>query len=187
MLTHLFLVLATHLALVGGLQERASWSGTWTSDARDVSIARNQHTTPRGWDQQAENLAASRNYGISIEETGDSMAIVFLGSTSNILNTPAIGIGTGPQVRVTNHGDWWMKEVAAARRAGAEIEMTSVSSSGWWRDGGPHGAAAQPTDLKKLLRLVPGGDADHISLRVALADEKGELEYVQIFHRQRQH
>jgi hypothetical protein len=171
--------------VVSALLQPPSWSGTWTSNGTHVSVVRNVHITPHGWDQTADNLTRSTSYGIWIEATNTSIAIDFPRGAGNILTVPRCVIGGEPQTIVVNHGDWWTKTVVSARWVGQHLELFSVTSTGWWKDDTPDVAKPKPTDFKKRMRIVAGQTVDDLSIRVELGDEKGELEYVQDFRRQR--
>jgi hypothetical protein len=177
-----------HYAVVAfvliALFQTAAWSGEWTSDGAHVSIVRNVHSTPHGWDQTAENLTQSAAYRIAIAQTDASVAIDFPRGAGNILTIPPCVVGAEPQTIVTNRGSWWTKTVVSAQWIGPELEIVSVVSSGWWKDGTPDQARQKLGDFQKRVRLVPGKGVDDLSIHVSVADEKGELEYVQTFRRQ---
>jgi hypothetical protein len=69
-----------------------------------------------------------------------------------------------------------------ARWVGESLELSSTSSTGWWKNGTPEEAGPGPTDFRMRLAFTRGtSDNDELLLRVTLSDEKGELDYR--FHR----
>ena len=162
-------------------QQPPDFSGAWTSN--QVVVLRNDHTTPWGWDQLAENLTRARTYLVTIDQMRDEVTMTFPGGSNNILTTAASLVGAEARTTVTNRGDWWMKDVVSAHWAGASLEISSTTSTGWWKTVTPDRAEPQVTDFKKRFTMQLNADAGELSLRALLVDEKGELEYVQVFHR----
>src|SRR6187399_2459475 len=101
-------------------QQPTDFSGAWTSN--QVVVLRNDHTTPWGWDQLAENLTHARTYLVTIAQTRDEVTMTFPSGSNNILTTAASLVGAEPRTTVTNRGDWWMKDVVSARWVGASLE-----------------------------------------------------------------
>src|SRR5512143_2214656 len=170
-------VVAALIAIVmaGGSSssQGADWSGTWTTGGRDLRALRNIHMTARGWDQLADNLAGARAYTIAIAQSGDRVVVSFPGGTNNILTTEVTAPGAGPRTTVRDRGDWWIKDVTAARWNGDALEVTSTTSTGWWKDVSPEKAAPAATDFKKQLVIMPDAITGQLSVHVSLADEKG--------------
>jgi hypothetical protein len=93
-------------------------------------------------------------------------------------------IAPEPTIRVVNRGDWWTKHVTSAQSTADTLELACTSFSGWWRSGGPDDAKPRATDFRRRFVLTRGSDPAQLLLRVYVADEKGELEYVQTFRRE---
>jgi hypothetical protein len=165
--------------------EAPAWSGAWVSHSGDVVVVRNVHATAEGWDHVAQNLKQASRYTIAITQTANEIAISFPTGSNNILTVSACAIGADPCSIVSDHGDWWVKEVVVARWVNAALQLTSTTASGWWKDVEPDRAPSRITDFRKQLTLRPGSGPDQLLLRVVLGDEKGELEYVQTFVRER--
>jgi hypothetical protein len=83
------------IVLAASALQPGSWSGTWTSNGTHVSVVRNVHITPRGWDQTADNLKQPTGYAIRIQLTDTSIAIEFPRGAGNILTVPPCAIGAG--------------------------------------------------------------------------------------------
>jgi hypothetical protein len=162
------------------------WSGHWTTRGpQDIEIVRLAPGTgtARGWNGFVEALlAASKGYRIIIEQTADHVAIAFPGGASNML-TLDMPLGRESSARVVDRGDWWTKHVASARLIDGALDLRSTTFNGWWRNGRPEDAQPRITDFRRHVVLRSGPDDDHLLLRVQLADEKGEVEYVQRFRR----
>lgn len=178
--------LAVFIAVVGvATAQPAGLSGTWTSrGGGDVEIVRmaTGSGTARGWSGLAEGLRTSRDYRIVITQTGDRIAISFPGGATNMLSVDETPLGSG--ARVVDRGDWWTKHLSNVRATDEALELASTTFSGWWRNGGPENAKPNVTDFKRHYTLTRGREPDQLLLRVHVADEKGELEYVQTFRRE---
>ena len=174
---------------IGGAsgQKHHHWSGSWTSRGdRDVAVVRivPGSGSASGWSGFVEALLATRDYRIEIAHTAESVAIVFPGGSSNMLTLPETPLDAGSGSRVVNRGDWWTKYVTSAHFAGGVLDVASTTFTGWWRDGGPDAAKPKATDYRRRLTLTQGSHPDQLVLRVHLADEKGEVQYIQNFRRE---
>lgn len=171
----------------GSGREPSNWSGTWTSrGGRDVEIVsiRPGPGSARGWNGFVEALLASDGYRIEIAQTAERIGIAFPGGSSNMLTLPETPLDAESSTRVINRGEWWTKYVTSAHFAAGVLDIASTTFSGWWRHGGPDTAKPKATDYRRRFTLAPGSKPDLLVLRVHLADEKGEVEYVQAFRRQ---
>jgi hypothetical protein len=167
-------------------QDSTNWSGAWTSrPERDVQglSTRPGSGSATGWSGFVEALLATRDYRIRVAHTPDGVAITFPGGNNNMLTLPETPLGTEPSVRVVARGDWWTKYVSTVRVAGDVVDVVSTTSSGWWTDGDPAEAGPKVTDLLRRYTMAPGGSPDQLVLRVSLSDEKGHVEYRQVFRR----
>ena len=169
-------------------QDSTTWSGAWTSrPERDVWVlgTRSGPGSAAGWSGFIEALLATRDYRIQIAHAPDGVAITFPGGSTNMLTLPETPLETESSIRLVDRGDWWTKYVSTVRVAGDVVEVASTTSSGWWRDGGPAEAEPKVTDLLRRYTMAPGGSPDQLVLRVYLSDEKGRVEYRQVFRRDR--
>ena len=95
-----------------------------------------------------------------------------------MLTLPKSRLDSESSIRVVNRGEWWTKYVTSAHFASGVLDVTSTTFTGWWRDGNPGAAKPKATDFKRHFTLTPGSQPDQLVLRIHLADEKGEVEYV---------
>lgn len=181
----LVLTALTSLPTLGA--QTSNWAGSWTSQPdRDVEVIRIQPGTgtARGWNGFVDALIRQRDYRIEITQADDDVAIAFPGGAANMLSVPAFTIDR-PVSHVVNRGEWWTQQRTTARWVDRELELAATTFSGWWRTSTPDQAQPKPTDFRQRVLLTQGGTPDELVLRATLTDEKGEVEYVQRFHRNR--
>ena len=157
------------------------------SGGEDIQIVRNTHGTgsARGWNALVEALTTAKTYRVTIRQTADRIVLTFPGGDANMLSAE-FALDPGPHASVVNRGDFWTKSVGEGNwTSDGTLVLASVTFSGWWKNGPPDTAKAAATDYHRRFVLTRGARADELRLRVAVADEKGELEYVQSLHRLR--
>lgn len=158
-----------------------NWAGEWRSDGSQVLIVTNVQTKGTAWDPMAKELAAATSYVLSIDQSSDTIRLTFPG-TLNPLNLPAYPLDSG-RTEVFDQGEFWMKRVMSSRSSESSVELAATTSSGLWKDGKPETAVSTAKDMKLRFKLLRGKTPIEMLLTVTVANESGELSYMQIFDR----
>jgi len=66
-------------------QNIPSFSGTWTTSRKNLTVLDAVNYTPRGWSQFIEGLRRAQTYSLSIMQATDRMTILFPGESKNFL------------------------------------------------------------------------------------------------------
>ena len=165
-----------------GWSQGQDLSGHMDDDRFGSDGACHVHITPGGWGQFAVNQARS-GLSITVAQTSEAFTVTFPGGAHHLLTTSVPAAGPSPHTTVVDKGEWWVKYLTAAHWSASSVELTSTTSTGWWRSADPESASGRATDFEKRIALTLDPDANHLSLRVTLSDEKGQLEYVQRLRR----
>jgi hypothetical protein len=159
--------------------------GDWVSAPRQLTVLRSLvGENSRGWNGHLEGVAEVQRYLISIQEDETGVSISFPGGPSNFLTTPRFSLDGLVHAQVVSRGDWWEKFLISGSRAGQTLRLAATRLNGWWSID-PDTVRAQHTQLVTAFVATLDAGGDTLSLRVTVADEKGEAEYMQIFSRLR--
>jgi hypothetical protein len=173
---------------VGQCSSNPNFLGDWTGDTTRFEIIRHVRATPYGWDGFLAGLSQHRPYKITVFQNDESLDITFPGGPNSILNTKPYKSkhetlqADGSSVLTTHDaGSFWTQRVNTAMWQGATLKREIIQEADWWSVRKPEANLHEDATVIYLLRLNHGGA--ELTLDTTLIDEKGELEYRQVFTR----